>query len=151
MLRRFFAIFLLFPLAAHAGAGAAQTVYKCTGVDGRVAFQSDPCQAAGASQQAISVPPAGGKPAQAENQSWRLQAAQLEKRTAIRMGTEQGYPVPGMTLEELRLSLGAPNAVNASTARGSSDQYVYRLPKATYYVYVRDGLVDTVQTSVGYR
>lgn len=57
---------------------------------------------------------------------------------------DQREVVIGMTAEQARLSWGKPERVNSTiVAQAERDQWVY----GGGYIYVRDGLVEAVQTS----
>ena len=51
-----------------------------------------------------------------------------------------------MTASELQSAMGAPNQRNTGqNGAGSDDQFVYNREDRTFYVYVRNGVVTTVQ------
>lgn len=52
-----------------------------------------------------------------------------------------------MTEANLRMAMGSPTRINRGNYGGTaSDQWVYARNDATWYVYVRDGVVDSFQS-----
>jgi hypothetical protein len=124
----------------------AQTMFKCTGADGRVAFQQTPCDTGrGGKAEQLQVPQTNvveGNPA--GDASLRAEAS---RSAAVRLAIARGQLVTGMTEAELQQAMGQPTVVNTNNVDGRiSRQFVYRLPDgSTRYVYTRDGLTYASQ------
>jgi hypothetical protein len=133
-------------MLATCGAASAQTMFKCTGADGRVSFQQAPCDThKGAKAQAMEVPQANvveGNPAGEANLRAEAQRAQ-----AVRLAIARGQLVSGMTEAEVVQLLGRPLVVNSDNVEGRvSRQLVYRYPDGSArYVYTRNGLTYASQ------
>lgn len=144
------ALLLTFALLAATGLASAQTMFKCTGADGRVAFQQAPCDTArGGKAEALRVPQANvveGNPA--GEASLRSEAARAQ---AVRLALARGQLTTGMTEAEVVQLLGQPAVVNTDNVEGRvSRQLVYRYPDgSTRYVYTRDGYTYASQERPG--
>ena len=141
-MRALFAVFVFscFALPAHGQA------IRCTGADGVVRYQQTPCP--------------GGKPvnmsgvgeadftSQGALQA-RREVAQQQRASDVQANINTGRVGVGMTSLEAFQAWGSPSRVNSTvTARGSSQQWVYRRERgAADYVYVTDGVVTAVQSS----
>ncbi len=129
---------------------SAQTMFKCTGTDGRVSFQQAPCDThKGAKAQEMAVPQANvveGNPA--GEASLRTEA---QRSQAVRLAIARGQLVTGMTEAEVVRLMGQPAVVNTDNFEGRvSRQLVYRYPDgSTRYVYTRDGLTYASQDRPG--
>jgi len=117
------------------GSAPSWALFKCV-VDGRTEYQERPC-AGGATQSRlreaapVASPGADLPPA--------LQAA-------INAGIVGSYPVRGMNQSQLQSALGSPSRVNASDyASGFQEQRIYERTNGTFYVYTRDGIVESSQ------
>lgn len=121
---------ITFPASAHAQ-------YKCDGPGG-VSFQQTPCPAGAA---ATRVGPEPTKPAE---KPW-IDPSRPEH---VRKAFAEGRAVPGMTFAELTAMTGgrAPAKRNTlTTATGTRDQLVYRMPRRTVLVYLEADVVTAVQ------
>ena len=108
---------------ALAGAAHAQTVYRCTGADGAIAFQDSPCEA-GARGGQIDVPPIN---------SFAPYPALLDRMADNASGR--------LTSNDILSMYGVPSAVNTTIVNGVvTKQYVFRDRGGTRYVYTRDGV-----------
>lgn len=126
-------------------------VNKCL-VDGRTVYQDAPCAGGGKQlniqANAPSAPTADQRSAAAEA-SMRNRAADHQQN--LLSGMASGRPVVGMTDNQLRIAMGLPNRINAGDYQGQQhDQLIYERGDVVYYVYVRNGVVSSVQTSSGY-
>jgi hypothetical protein len=146
---RFIAITFVAMAAISAAPVWAQ--YKCTDpATGQVSFQQQPCSGP-QRQQALELktvpPPAAGMPAP----DFGRKNAELDKRLAIRTAIEEGRPMVGMTASELQMTMGTASTVNRTQSGDTiSDQHVYPRGGRTVYVYVKGGVVTTIQdTSSG--
>ncbi len=125
----------------------AWAVNKCTGADGKVAFQDAPCMGRG---ETLNIRSAPGKTGTAESTApdWKAKAAESDKRSEIYAAIERREAVIGMTLEQLQQAMGLPNRLNTGDYQsGSKDQRIYDRNGRTWYVYTAGNLVTTVQTS----
>lgn len=137
-----FTVLALAALAVPAGA-----VNKCKGADGKVEYQDAPCSGKG---EHIDVRPASGhSDAQAQVSAQRqLQKLQADNAMADAIRTHQ--PLVGMTEAQLEEAMGKPAQVNASNYSGvRNDQWVYYRPGETWYVYTRNGIVESIQYRPG--
>ncbi len=141
---------LLALLASLAPAtAAAQSLYKCTGPGGQVAFQQTPCTGAGKAEQ-LQVPAPNiveGNPAGEAG----LRAA-IQRREAARAALARGQVIDGLSEREVVQLLGSPMVVNSDFVNGrESRQLVYRYADgSTRYVYTRDGITYASQYREGY-
>ena len=139
-----FAAFLALPLAA-----AAQ--YRCAGADGRTTFQQAACPAAMNGERIALRDRAPADPGRAQSgpSFEQRELAAIERRMEIQRGINGGIPVVGMTADQLNRALGGPSAINVTQGEGATrPQFVYYRGSATWYVYLRDGVVSTVQASI---
>jgi hypothetical protein len=136
-------------LAMLPNASMAQA-YKCT-VDGKVVYQQAKCNGG------ESVNTSGaGKGVTSAPGSVRLQqeVAVYKRREAIEKAVSERRVLVGMTSQEVLMSWGQPTKINkTASARGASEQWIYRKQKIgdDQYVYVENGVVRTIQTSVRQR
>jgi hypothetical protein len=101
----------------------AQSAYKCTGADGQAVYSQSPCSAAA---ETIRLPQRKEPPSW-----WRMPAEMIE---------------PGMSADDVSALWGQPTTVNRTmTARGSREQWVYRLGRLSRFVYIENGIVTAVQ------
>ena len=125
----------------------AWAVNKCTGADGKLTFQDAPCADKG---EKIEVRPASGHAslkAQGEAQA-RVERMKLDTTMAEAIRLQK--PLVGMTMAQLQEAMGLPTKVNASNYNGTlSDQVIYERPHETWYVYTRNGVVDSIQHRPG--
>jgi len=125
----------------------AWAINKCTGADGKVVFQDLPCAGQG---EVIEVKPASGAadPLAARDAQTRLMKMQRDNRVAEAINTHE--PLVGMTVDELQRAMGPATKVNADNYNGvRREQVIYERPSATWYVYTRDGRVDSIQHRPG--
>ena len=128
----------------------AAAQYKCTAPSGAVAYQQAPCEAAARGEKvristAQTVDEAGAKRAATYEQR---ELARLEWQEAVNKAIIAGVPMVGMTADELRNAIGWPSRTNLSNyGRGLESQQIYERPGATWYVYLKGGVVTSLQTS----
>lgn len=129
----------------------AWAVNKCTGADGKVAFQDAPCSGKG---EVLQVRPASGSGADASQQvaqqssDWKLKNSQVDARLAMQAAIERREPMIGMTYAQLELAMGLPNRINTGEYKsGSTQQRIYERGQTTWYVYTDEVRVTAVQTS----
>lgn len=130
----------------------AWAVNKCTGAEGKVAFQDAPCIGKG---EVLQVRPASGSGADASQQvaqqssDWKRKNAQVDARLAMQSAIERREPMIGMTYAQLELAMGLPNRINTGEYKsGSKQQRIYERGQTTWYVYTDEALVTAVQTSM---
>lgn len=133
-------------------------VNKCT-VDGKTIYQQEPCGKAGSVGGAVKmvVPRMSesgefsGRLEDLREQNERLVKMRqdyediLDKRCA---GKKFSGPVVGMTEADMQCmpSFRFPEKVNVTkTVEGSSKQYIFRTSYSATYIYVRDGVITTIQ------
>ena len=138
-------------LAAVGMCAPAWAINKCTGPDGKVYFQDTPCAASHKGGE-IAVNPSGGyddqDAASRANERTQVQLAKSRQRDAIHQGIATGEPVIGMNTDELQQALGAPSKVNAGNYGGTrKDQVIFYKPGGTWYVYTKNGIVESIQFS----
>lgn len=110
-------------------------LFKCV-VDGKTEYQERPCSG-GATQSRLREAAPAASPG--EGLPPALQAA-------INAGIVGSYPVRGMNQSQLQSALGSPSRVNASDyASGFQEQRIYERTNGTFYVYTRDGIVESSQ------
>jgi hypothetical protein len=125
-----------FVLLAWCTVAAAQ--FKCTQGDGSVTFQQTPC-ANGQATEKLRLPP----PSQAEQ-------AAAERPMAIRQALAARRAAIGMTEHELLQAMGEPDKINLAQYGANSDnQLIYYRDGRTLYVYVRNGIVTSMQNVDG--
>ena len=127
----------------------AWAVIKCTGADGKIAYQEAPCVDTSKSE-SLDVPPAN--PSSKESPYAALLQERLRNaQKACDVSDLPVYPQIGWTEEKFLqcTRYGAvirPSAVNITeSVNGISRQYVYR--NAGSYIYTVNGIVTAVQTS----
>jgi len=119
-------------LAFVLAAAPACAQFKCTGADGRVSFQQQPCEA-GAAAKRLDLPP----PAPEDGREW------------ARAAKARGVVVEGLTRSEVAGIWPLPDKCNTSWSGGSKyEQCVWRRHDKTTYVYFTDGIVTGAQESV---
>lgn len=137
--------------------GQAWAINKCTGPDGKVFYQDLPCEG----QKKVDLTGAGqAAPGAAGSGYYQREAARMareEKIEAARLEFEQKTQSAilnkevfvGMLAADARKSWGPPDRINSSIGAGTrSEQWVYdRGRSRSQYVYVRDGVVTSMQTS----
>lgn len=126
----------------------AQAVNKCTDADGRVQYQDAPCTAKG---ETLDIRPASSKPGDAlatfEAQT-RLSTIRAENEMAAAIREKR--PLVGMTVKQLNDALGLATKVNTDTSTGYvREQAIFERPNETWYVYTRNGHVESVQHRPG--
>lgn len=134
-------------LACVALSHQAHAINKCKSPEGKVSFQDAPCPGAG---EKLAIKPAtgpGATPATTEAQSrladWRSESAMAD---AIR----EKYPLVGMTVKQLNEAMGLATKVNTDTSTGTTrEQAIFERPSETWYVYTRNGRVESIQHRPG--
>jgi hypothetical protein len=148
---------LLILMAATALAAPAWAANKCKGPDGKVFYQDLPCEC----QEKVilsgtgSADPGATGPSYYKREADRM--AREEKLDAQREAFEakthrailNKEVFVSMLAEDARKSWGAPTRINSSVwAGGRSEQCVYdRGSSRSQYIYVRDGIVSSTQSS----
>ena len=139
----------LIPAAAAAlltlAVSPAWAINKCTGPDGAVVFQDAPCAGKG---EALRIMGAGQPdPASQGAQYWQREAARTQRSAAVQKAIAQREVAIGMAADEVVDSWGKPSKINKTlTARGTSEQWVYRRGHQAQYVYLENGVVRTIQS-----
>ena len=129
--------------AALLAASPAWAINKCKGPDGKVIFQDAPCVGQG---EKIEVRPASGHADPARQADAQAQLSKLKADNTMAEAIRTHKPLVGMTAAQLQESMGAPSRVNAANYNGAlHDQLIYERPNETWYVYTRNGRVESVQ------
>lgn len=122
-------------------------VNKCKGIDGRVVFQDAPCLGEGAK---IDVRPASGA---ADNTTAARSQATLDRikeNNALSEAIRTHKPLVGMTVPQLEKAMGVATKVNADNYNGvTREQVIYERPNETWFVYTRNGIVESIQHRPG--
>ena len=125
----------------------AWAINKCTGPDGKVAFQDAPCPDGRGEKLHIHAAPAPGPNAAAEAQA-RLD--KLKRDNAMAEAIRTNKPLVGMTVGQLQNAMGTATKVNADNYNGvQREQVIYERLNETWYVYTRNGMVESVQHRPG--
>ena len=123
---------------------AAAQVYRCPDAAGRTVIQQMPCDGG----KEINVRPSRGTaapiPADTGDAQGRLEKMKRDNETAAAIRRRE--PLIGMTLDQLRSAMGAPNKVNAANYSGTrKDQFIYYRGDGTWYVYTTNDVVESIQ------
>lgn len=112
--------------------------FKCVHADGKVSFQQMPC-AEGSKSNNLDIRPGSGSitgTTEAQKRNWAAIA--------------RGMPEVGMTLKDLEAAMGQPSKANlAQYGPNTHDQLIYYRSSRTIYVYLRNGVVTSVQNQAG--
>ena len=124
----------------------AAQVYRCPDAGGRTVIQQMPCQ--GGAQ--MDVRPSRGitVPSSADAGEAQVRLEKLKRDNETAAAIRRGEPLVGMTVDQLRGAMGAPNKVNAANYSGTrKDQLIYYREDATWYVYTTNDVVESIQRS----
>lgn len=124
-------------------------VNKCTGADGKVSFQDAPCSGGKAETLRIqsSADSSTSKTAAGEAQA-RLEKMQRDNVMAEAVRVHK--PLVGMTISQLQQAMGVATKVNADNYNGTRrEQVIYERAQETWFVYTRNGVVDSIQHRPG--
>ena len=136
---------VLIALTCLAGS-PAWAINRCTGPDGAIVFQDAPCADKG---EKVRVLGAGQADPNSQGANyWKREAQRIERKERAEAAILQGQVFVGMTADEVRASWGNPAIINATlSGSGKSEQWVYRRAQhRDQYVYIRDGVVSTIQS-----
>ncbi|WP_312305162.1 DUF4124 domain-containing protein [Pulveribacter sp.] len=125
----------------------AHAVNKCTGPDGKVVYQDAPCAGKG---EAITVRPASGsgEATAAADAQGRIDAMRAENDMAAAIREKR--PMVGMTVKQLNEAMGLATLVNTDMSTGTMrEQAIFERPTETWYVYTRNGRVESFQHRPG--
>lgn len=121
----------------------AHAVNKCTGADGRVQYQEQPCEGG----KTVDLSSAGRADPAAVN-SARDAIATASWRSTVNQAIVRGEPLVGMTEAELSQAMGAPDRANLGNYGGvQSHQLIYDRGTRTWFVYTRNGAVSSIQNT----
>lgn len=110
-----------------AASGTAIAQFKCTGPDGKVAFQEAPCDRSAAAQRLDLAKPAPD-----------------DGRQHVRDALARGRFVTGMNRREIDRVMGVRPEVSRSWVAGMEIVHLtYRYADRTVYMTLRDGLLDS--------
>lgn len=141
---------LIAPVLLIAAMPAYAQVFRCKLQDGSVAYQDTPCAAG--EQKKVASPASGSAPSADAPPpiDYKQKLNELDRRRNIREAIAAGTPMVSMTRAELDSAMGRPDGVNTGQYGDSSqDQLIYRRGSRTFYVYVKDGVVTSIQNRQG--
>lgn len=125
----------------------AWAVNKCTGPGGQPTFQDAPCVGAGMT---LDVRPASGYASVAAQGEAQARVERMKRDTTIAEAIRLQKPLVGMTVAQLQEAMGPPTKVNTNNYNGTlSDQVIYERAQETWYVYTRNGVVESIQHRPG--
>ncbi|WOI47725.1 hypothetical protein [Acidovorax sp. BLS4] len=124
----------------------AWPINKCKGPDGKVAFQDAPCpDGTGEKLRILAAPVAGGTTNDAQ-----VRLDKMQRDNAVAEAIRMHKPLVGMTVDQLKEAMGPATKVNADNYNGTQrEQVIYERPNETWYVYIRNGAVDSIQHRPG--
>lgn len=130
-------------------AGPVLAVNKCVGPTGKVVYQDAACEGGKGEQlriqPAVSTAPSGAAAGEAKARLDKLKADN-QMSEAIRTHV----PLIGMTAAQLQQAMGTPTKINAGNYSGTQhDQVIYERASETWYVYTRNGVVQSIQHRPG--
>ncbi len=129
----------------------AWAINKCTGADGKVAFQDAPCAGKG---EKLDVRPASGHSTPAAAGEAQARVNKLKWDNAMAEAIRTHKPLVDMTVAQLQEAMGPATKVNADNYNGTQrEQVIYERAQETWFVYTRNGMVESIQhrpgTSIG--
>ncbi len=125
----------------------AHAINKCTGSDGKIVYQDAPCAGKG---EAITVRPASGSgdATAAADAQGRIDAMRADNEMAAAIREKR--PMVGMTVKQLNEAMGLATLVNTDMSTGTMrEQAIFERPNETWYVYTRNGRVESFQHRPG--
>lgn len=127
---------------------ASATVYKCKNPDGTYAFQEIPCPDKEGEKVRIWSGPPVEQVAQQSNY-YQREKVRLDIKHDFDYAIASHEIRIGMTEDMVIQSWGNPAKINTTIySGGKSEQWVYRRGKVkSDYVYLQNGIVNSVQTS----
>lgn len=161
-------VYLIFLLGLIFSIEVNAQVYRCEGVDGKMAFQSKPCAGAASEKVEIHIPlnvelDSQHEPEQSNDFFEELrqerrerEARAIQRSNEIRAERErqeryqrlirENKVAIGMSPEQVRRSWGSPCNINRTiSAHGNTEQWVYCYQHArSDYVYFRGGEVSSI-------
>lgn len=138
---------LLIAAALAALSAPAWAINKCSAPDGKVVYQDGACMGAGVM---LKVYPGSGNASAAAQGEAQARVERMKRDTAMAEAIRLQKPLVGMTMAQLQEAMGPPTKVNANNYNGTlSDQVIYERPQETWYVYTRNGVVDSIQHRPG--
>ena len=125
----------------------AWAVNKCTGADGKMVYQDAPCAGQG---ETLNLMHANAGENRAASGSAQAQVDKLKRDNEMAEAIRTRKPLVGMTVAQLQEAMGPATKVNAANYQGvQQDQIIYERPNETWYVYTRQGVVQSVQNQPG--
>ena len=125
----------------------AWAINKCTGADGKVAFQDAPCAGKG---EKLDVRPASGHSAPAAAGEAQARVDKLKWDNVMAEAIRTHKPLVGMTVAQLQEAMGPATKVNADNYNGTQrEQVIYERLQETWFVYTRNGVVESIQHRPG--
>lgn len=135
----FFAI-LVCTCAAHA------QIYKCPDATGRTVIQQAPCS----DGREMNIKPATGIQTETSVNDAQLRLLKLKADNEMSEAIRLRKPLVGMTSKQLSEAMGPATKINASNYEGvQKNQVIFERPNETWYVYTRNGVVESIQHRPG--
>ena len=131
-----------------ANSSASGQPYRCT-ADGKTTYQQEPC-AGGRKVIVSNAATLSDQPVESSQEQARRQIAWAKRQTQVDIAVAERTIFIGMTQAEVVKSWGSPHKVNQTlSARGSSEQWIYKYPGVgnDRYVYLDNGVVRAIQSS----
>lgn len=126
----------------------AWAINKCTGANGKVVYQDAPCE--GGKGEALTIRPVSGPGTALAVGQAQVRLDKLKSDNAMSEAIRTHKPMVGMTPAQLQDALGAPTKMNADNYSGTQrDQLIFERPTETWYVYTRNGIVESIQHRPG--
>lgn len=128
-------------------AAPAWAVNKCS-EGGRVVYQDAPCE--GGKGQALTIRPATGAGSAVATGAAQARLDKLKADNAMSEAIRTHKPLVGMTSTQLQEAMGTPTKVNADNYNGTQrDQVIFERRTETWFVYLRNGMVESIQHRPG--
>ena len=125
----------------------AWAVNKCAGADGKMVYQDAPCAGQG---EKLNLMHGNAGESRVASGSAQAQLDKLKRDNEMAEAIRTHKPLVGMTVAQLQEAMGAATKVNAANYQGvQQDQIIYERPNETWYVYTRQGVVQSVQNQAG--
>lgn len=124
---------------------SAQAAYKCQDAQGAITYQDRPCLSGGKELTPASTGTGSISYSTSDAEALAKQAQSKRDVETLR-AIQQREPAIGMTLAELNLAMGRPDAVNPSNYNGRlHNQLIYNRGQRRLYVYTDGGKVTAIQ------
>jgi len=134
-----------------AACAPAWAINKCVDAAGKTVYQEAPCPSTHQSKPVNKSGAGKGDPDSEGARYWSRTVEQQKIQEKTDAAIRGGRVFVGMTADDVVRSWGKPNKINRTVLSGLvSEQWVYERGSRfgpAQYVYVRNGVVDSVQTT----